>query len=1484
MSLQRLLAHLEGDGIFQETFAGGSESARLVGYAQHLRQMLGFFEGSETGADTRWFLLHAAGRSRAFCEETRRRNEEYWDARIRPNAASMQDLRDEVALPLLRQYRGWLLGDLDDVTTELVGREALSTLGADERDTLVGELAEIGRSGLVPARQAGLAHLEAKAAYSGERKARLKAEIMRFLGVDRFARGVFGLQTDKTADAIHLLELEVQRAEQELARLRAEEPAAEAPAAEADVDDEWVVVEQWEQIECEVMRGAQAKDYLARLRRVEETGAEHARATAAADAAFARTDHRVDALTRRVAASAEALRPDVGELAVAITRQKGELELVMLEQQALVDRVDRGERAIAGLEAGSAERVRREHALAELRRRLSEVQDHNDQVSRDLAFVDAKYRCLVGTIGAQLGEQERLVQLRDAAKDELEWIKKLNTADHTLNAYVSAFAFSFDLLLGFGELVGGDHGGRLGLGGTFAAQGALRALASTGDAAFRGLMTGVAAAGALSQSQAYDTGSLALSLKLGLSFGLPGEVGAKAGLALVYDAGLVQDDSRRFKTISTLTVKASAKVELPKAFSASIEADLLKDKTTLSFKDHYQWAAWLAQKWANIRAWVQAATVYQRAGNNLDQPTPKDLERMRELATITLANSPELKALLEKVTVYMREPIARVEQREVLGGFAADVGLAGEVFSAGFEGERPGEPRYVRRETSEDGRVWEEEKEGRQWSVGGNAKIPQVSVGVVYSSTTAHQNPDLEGERLVVKVALAALGSTAKWVEGKESEALHGDFSRWIEEHVVPKAEALKAHSPVPFGDFASPFGHSEVATLTTKMNLAALEIQLVKATIGAGTAHERSKWVLAYWRPVFQSGVAMSASFPVGHGVNVDLGGSLTFGRSYREQLGTNTLAYVRTVYHGFANRTPIEDQDHAARPVSALGRTLWQRWVDAHPHQLYALCQRIAEAGTWAHDEALALHGGGALVDALGRLHLPLEFDAPAFARARTALETFLATSRRDDYQPRAELHWEPVRISRFEWSLNPYALISAAFQARSAEAQLDAAKHQLGAQHRDLATQVARDAEHAHRDTPDTSHFIPDAEAPRCMGCRTTFGLVTRRHHCRWCGGVFCSACCSQKGLVPARGFHTPVLVCKTCFPLTQGGRLARVERRVDEVAASRARAPAVSSPAGLLGAGLHGAGAHGPVPGGLLGHGRAPDAHAHNPLLGKGAASAAHPPAAARGPADPAAEGRRLAQELQGIAVDATSGPLLALARADLRQRTAVDAFCGALAAARGLPQDQRERWYRVREHVEATWGAHVDATLLAAIDGQAPVDCGGGGNCGPYSLAHQLHVPTDAGSKQAFDAAVRKRVADHLRGEIAYFSGEVPLGRIDVAVGDALAHDTAAPAALRGARSGASATPAALVRAYADYVERSGVYIDDPFLEAVARLGPAPGQRPFRMIVVYAQRVGGGNHYVVVRRFPDVQDAPPAAEVLHLLHLAWGHYQSIPPRA
>jgi len=63
-----------------------------------------------------------------------------------------------------------------------------------------------------------------------------------------------------------------------------------------------------------------------------------------------------------------------------------------------------------------------------------------------------------------------------------------------------------------------------------------------------------------------------------------------------------------------------------------------------------------------------------------------------------------------------------------------------------------------------------------------------------------------------------------------------------------------------------------------------------------------------------------------------------------------------------------------------------------------------------------------------------------------------------------------------------------------------------------------------------------WVPDNHVDRCMGnsCQAWFSVLKRRHHCRLCGGVFCSGCSSRMFVIRNQE-HGDLLAraCEACF---------------------------------------------------------------------------------------------------------------------------------------------------------------------------------------------------------------------------------------------------------------------------------------------------------------------------------------------------------------
>ena len=62
-----------------------------------------------------------------------------------------------------------------------------------------------------------------------------------------------------------------------------------------------------------------------------------------------------------------------------------------------------------------------------------------------------------------------------------------------------------------------------------------------------------------------------------------------------------------------------------------------------------------------------------------------------------------------------------------------------------------------------------------------------------------------------------------------------------------------------------------------------------------------------------------------------------------------------------------------------------------------------------------------------------------------------------------------------------------------------------------------------------------WVPDKDATDCMSCKSRFTFLRRRHHCRYCGGIFCGGCTSKRITLLRFGFDEPVRVCENCYQI-------------------------------------------------------------------------------------------------------------------------------------------------------------------------------------------------------------------------------------------------------------------------------------------------------------------------------------------------------------
>ena len=60
-----------------------------------------------------------------------------------------------------------------------------------------------------------------------------------------------------------------------------------------------------------------------------------------------------------------------------------------------------------------------------------------------------------------------------------------------------------------------------------------------------------------------------------------------------------------------------------------------------------------------------------------------------------------------------------------------------------------------------------------------------------------------------------------------------------------------------------------------------------------------------------------------------------------------------------------------------------------------------------------------------------------------------------------------------------------------------------------------------------------WVPDRAAPVCFLCKSMFGFRVRRHHCRLCGQVVCSAWSSNRLKIQSLDMKRKSRVCDRCF---------------------------------------------------------------------------------------------------------------------------------------------------------------------------------------------------------------------------------------------------------------------------------------------------------------------------------------------------------------
>lgn len=84
----------------------------------------------------------------------------------------------------------------------------------------------------------------------------------------------------------------------------------------------------------------------------------------------------------------------------------------------------------------------------------------------------------------------------------------------------------------------------------------------------------------------------------------------------------------------------------------------------------------------------------------------------------------------------------------------------------------------------------------------------------------------------------------------------------------------------------------------------------------------------------------------------------------------------------------------------------------------------------------------------------------------------------------------------------------------------------------------------------------NWVPDSQVTECSACAKRFGTLTRKHHCRLCGNVFCAVCTVQRSTKGLGGevFAKPQRACMECYKQVYSQPITEFRKSVPRPGAS------------------------------------------------------------------------------------------------------------------------------------------------------------------------------------------------------------------------------------------------------------------------------------------------------------------------------------------
>jgi hypothetical protein len=540
------------------------------------------------------------------------------------------------------------------------------------------------------------------------------------------------------------------------------------------------------------------------------------------------------------------------------------------------------------------------------------------ELKKKIELADRRRMAVLAFADEQLDAERQLKNDAEKAKAEVARLKLLPKRPGALNAYLSFYQVSFDFFVSIGHLIAGSPEAK----------------------SMIGILSTPTLSG-LSPPTTHGTGELKVSLKLGLSMG--GKVfgaGASLGLALVYEASLESGDERNFATSQKFSLVATAGVKIPKLFKLSVEKELFAVETSMTFKDHYQWAAWICEKWA--RSWAKTIAADLFPAKVQADPKPEDYEELVRWADEVLKDDEHALKLLKKIEAYRNESYELGEARSLLAGSKVTVDL-GKSRELEYESHAP-VATYTTEIEVEQGKRKHKTKQEWGQSKKGTVKIGEFSASVEFEVDGAKDQKECEDwEEADLTLELPLGGLKAKGDKKEFLSVSSEGLVKAISELTKKKAAKVVTASKLPQADAAEAVSGDLLSTLTEGTTFQSS----LGATLQIGLGIERGKAAaMKYWRLSVSWTSSLELTIPTPMpGLEVESSVEVEMSRTYAEHLGSDTLGYLAGIYGGLTERggEPEKALLFAAdkRPT---GADLWKAFVKDHQSSLWALIKAVA------------------------------------------------------------------------------------------------------------------------------------------------------------------------------------------------------------------------------------------------------------------------------------------------------------------------------------------------------------------------------------------------------------------------------------------------------------------------------------------------------------------------------------------------------------